>query len=658
MGRTGARAPGQLGRVLAVVVLLTLASTVGTIVVVRSALPVGRASDALASSSGAIPLAQAEASLAQGAGPALGSALLCHSTGAGSVGCESAAASSAASSTGGYFWSNLTTLVGTAPSGRIASMTWDGSDGYVLLFGGATGAGLAKPLDDTWTYANGTWTNITATTTGAPPAGIALEGLAWDPSSAEVVLFGGYSVVQSENLNYTWVYHARTWTNLTSALRTAPSAREVPAMTTDTTDGQVVLFGGLATPGFLTDTWTFHDGVWTNITSTQPIRLPAIEYPVISDYPGHGALLLGASNISGRWVTLTYILSMDAWTNITSTLPVSPPPPGLGYATYLPSLSGVLEVTGVILSPALNVIYLPVAWLFTGTAWTNVTDFIGTTVNAYTPLAAAAAYVPTDQSIITFGGEVTTGVYGTYTWALSAPPSVTAYESVNGISGVADVGQPVIFYGAVSGGLEPNKITWEIGNGGVFSNLTQSYVWATGYAGFWGNVFRVTDLAGVTSTVTVSLTVNPAPTVTIGATNGTAGSPVGLAAVVTWGTGPYSYSWTLGDGATSVTDFVNHTYAHAGAYTVNVTVRDIVGVFAKDSVVVTVAAAPSAPSLNLTSGTGLGLLLGIVVLGILAVVFLVLWVRRPKPPMGSPAPYGGAGTPPSSGTPPPPPGAS
>ena len=646
---TGERIRPKFNQVMLVVLILGLVSVLSSVGVTGSPLATRHGSVSVASLAGAGPLARAEASLARGSGPALGSALHCRSDGADSARCATPAVSPALRPAGGYLWNNITPLVGTAPTGGLASMAWDGSDGYVLFFEGAVGSGVSEYLNDTWTYANGTWTNITASTSGAPPPGLYLEGLAWDPSSAEVVLFGGYSEVRDVDVGYTWVYHAKTWTNLTSALATAPSAREIPAMSTDTTDGQVILYGGDSNTGFVGDTWTFHDDAWTNITSAQSLHLPVLLYPVVSDYPGHGALLLGGFNDSGVFVTFTYVFAAGDWTNLTPAVTTSPPPPGLGYAAYLPSVPGVLEIAGIVFQPDGSTVVAPVAWLWSGTSWANVTGLIGFVPDAYSPLAATAAYVPTDQSIVTFGGErAVPPTFGNYTWVLCTAPSVTAHLDRSPI----DVGQAATFSATVSGGLDPNSVAWTFGDGGESSNLTQSHTYPA--AGIYTATLTVTDLAGASSSSSVSEDVNPDPAVVIDASNATAGSSVGLAAVVTGGTGPFVYSWKLGDGATSSAAFVTHTYAHAGVFTVSVSVTDAAGFVAQDSVEITVAAPSS--GVDLTSGTGLYLVLGMVGLLVLTVVFLLLWIRKPKIPRGAPTPYGGPTPPPGASGPSPPPG--
>ena len=648
--------------IFAVVVVMGVASSFAAVSAGAALGPVGSANSPL-EVGGITVLAQAESSLAHGDGPAAGTSLACSAESTANVECGSSSLATPASATAGYSWANISSRSSTAPSQRLTVMTWDAGDGYVLLIGGETW--LSTFPSDTWTFSNGTWTNITAETTGAPP-GLVWSGLAYDPSTGKVVLFGGVEASISSETNYTWTYHAKVWTNLTSSLHTAPSPRAFPGITTDSTDGDLLLVGGDGTAGFLSDTWTFKNGVWTNITSTEATHLPLVYYPVLSDYPGHGALLWASYSSSGLITTGTWVFTGEQWTNITSTLTFLPSAPLTCAAAYVPSLSGVVGFCGAFILPDGGGEIGDYAWLFSGGSWTNITNLIGTVYDAYAVEYGAAAYVPTDQSIITFGGlRVTPPPYENYTWALSTAPTVTAHASKT----VVDAGQPVTFSGTISGGLEPNTPAWSFGDGTTSPSLSPSHTFAT--AGLYTATLKVTDLLGGNGSASVSVLVNAAPSVSIGSSGSpTAGAPVGLAATVAGGTAPFTYAWVLGDNSTGASAFLSHTYANAGTYVVNVTVTDSVGAVATSTVSLVVAAAPasSSSSVSLTSGTGLYLLIGIIVLLLVVVLLAVLLMRKPKSPSGAPAPYAGptyappppvAGPPPgATGPPPPPPGGS
>jgi PKD repeat protein len=80
--------------------------------------------------------------------------------------------------------------------------------------------------------------------------------------------------------------------------------------------------------------------------------------------------------------------------------------------------------------------------------------------------------------------------------------------------------------------------------------------------------------------LTVSVSASPNPV--------SAGQPVSLTCMARGGTPPYSYSWTLGDGATGTGASLTHTYTTTGSMTVVCTVTDNVGISASGSTTVTV----------------------------------------------------------------------
>ncbi len=246
-------------------------------------------------------------------------------------------------------WANITVSSGAPPSGRVSSMVWDGADGYVLLFGGFA-CNTHCLLADTWTFSNGNWTNITSKVTGAPPP-LVLEGLAIDPTTGDVVMFGGGLTVAGTNLtSATWTYHAGTWTNISSTVGATPPALEFPAMATDSTDREIVMTGGLNGSSVASrSTWTFKGGTWTNESSIAGSS-GGLTLPIASDDPPeHGVLLFGIQGGTvGRSATLVY--SGGTWHNYTSTLAVQPPPMYLATDGYLPGTSAVVVFCGVIVN--------------------------------------------------------------------------------------------------------------------------------------------------------------------------------------------------------------------------------------------------------------------------------------------------------------------
>ncbi len=545
-----------------------------------------------------------------------------------------------------YRWQPVPALPGQPAPRYFPNLVWDASDGYVLLYGGDHSS--AYTYSDTWTYLNGTWTNITTTVTGQPPA-VWAAGFAYDPSESQVVLFGGN--YKSGESDWTWAYHDKVWTNLTATAGTPPSNRVAPGMITDTAAGDILLFGGLASAGGVSDTWTFDDDHWANITTTSgvPADFPQASY-LVNDPAGAGPLLFGqaSENVTGAapYFAGTYEFVAGAWTNVTADNPNAPiVSPNFDGATaeFVPALSAVVLYTPAQENRSGGVALGPYTWFFQGGAWVNATVDSG-------PIPAVVVgggsfVAPYDDAFVFWGGEnALTESISTTAWALAAEPSVTAAATHT----VVDAGASISFTGTVSLGVGGVSASWSFGDGGTETGLSATHSFAT--AGLYTVTLTVTDLLGQTSSASVAIQVNPIPTVgLVGPVSPYAGSQVGFAALPRGGTPAFSYSWNLGNGVTSTSPTPSTSYASAGSYTVTVTLTDSTGATATNSTTVTVLAAPSSPSL--TSGTGLLLLIGIIVLAAVAVVLGVLLLRKGGGSRPPPSPYSSA--PPPSGSPPP-----
>jgi N-acetylneuraminic acid mutarotase len=160
---------------------------------------------------------------------------------------------------------------GTVPSARSSfSMVYDDANQVVILFGGyskATGA----DLNDTWAYdpAANTWTKLQ--TTGDVPSARGGCGMVYDQSESKTVLFGGTDSKAKTYFNDTYVfdYGTKTWTKVTPAGET-PSLRSGLGLAYDPTSLTVVLFGGWDGAQYFNDTWTFSvaTSTWTNLNLT------------------------------------------------------------------------------------------------------------------------------------------------------------------------------------------------------------------------------------------------------------------------------------------------------------------------------------------------------------------------------------------------------
>ncbi|HTT35207.1 MAG TPA: PKD domain-containing protein, partial [Thermoplasmata archaeon] len=346
----------------------------------------------------------------------------------------------------GSGWTNLTG-VGPAPSGRGVhdSLAYDAADGYVLLFGGFSASGYHE---DTWTFANGTWSNISASLSAAPPG--ASYRAAYDAISHDAVFYGSAGACTGPA--YTWTYSAGTWTNRTPATGGPTASAGAGAIAYDPILGGVLINGGYDTTCTVTDqSWLFQNGTWSDISNvsstTPPGRWDA--QMVFDD------LLTGDLLFSGNEATHggSAALGSDTWgfldglrvaiTANTSLGPIplavglslSGPPGGTGPYTYAwtfgdgtPSTYGS-SANHTYTTPGSYPVSLEVndssgrwGWGFaTVTAtppilgsWTNISAGAGTPP---TPRAAfGMAYDPLLSAIVVFGGIDTNNVILGDTW--------------------------------------------------------------------------------------------------------------------------------------------------------------------------------------------------------------------------------------------------
>lgn len=147
-------------------------------------------------------------------------------------------------------WVQLTTIGSPPPLGS-SRMVYDEAINKLVLFGGERSAGSQE--DRTWLFdgANREWTALPANPPNTPSARSS-EGLAYDATRGQIVLFGGF--VGGTNVSgQTWTFDGTSWTNRTSC-GPGPSPRSSPAMAWD--GQEVVLFGGRdANQTNLGDTW-------------------------------------------------------------------------------------------------------------------------------------------------------------------------------------------------------------------------------------------------------------------------------------------------------------------------------------------------------------------------------------------------------------------
>jgi len=537
-----------------------------------------------------------------------------------------------------FAWSEVTGA--PSPGPRVdAGLVYDTTDGYLLLFGGEHyGTIPSSDYNDTWTFQGGHWTNVTHPA-DAPPQGTGFM-MADDPADHEVVLFGGLSA-HNQVLNDTWTYAAGTWTNVTAAVGAAPPATFWGSMSYDNATGTVVLFGGQTgfteSLDYTNATWSFHDDRWTNLA---PPRTPSARISSSLAYdPAAGALLLfGGMNYTAGPLNDTWTFGSGTWTEVPTT---GAPAPVWGAGLVFDPAVGAPVLYGG--TPAENYdVYTLASGVWTGSdAAPNPGQTLGEVLMAFD---LADGYAVLEQETLTYANVTWALSVGG-----APPPALTVTASAAPLSGATPL--IVHLASTVAGGTPPYTITWQFGDGssplsgdpasagnashtyaasGAFSlNLTVLDSGSHSFAQNW-----TIEASAPTLELSISATPNPAaPNATVAFTSHPSG-----------GAPPYTYLWTFGDGATATTRNASHAYLAVGSYLARLVVTDQSGATTSSTVAVTIANGTSPAGAGSTpaayyylAGAGAG--------AVALLLAAVVYRRRRAPPPAASAPPPPAGPP-------------
>ncbi len=226
----------------------------------------------------------------------------------------------------------------------------------IVMFGGATEQGLGPALNSTWVWAQG-WHRLTA---DGPPAGRRFPAVAYDPSSQQLVLFGGDNAA-GRPLSGTYVMGRTGWRRL--KLAHEPPARTAAAMAWDPSLKALLLYGGSNGSARLGGTWAWNGRAWTRLQSR--ISPGPLAYVAMSTDPTDSGVLLyagaGADQRTWRW-------GRGGWTPAQVTGP-TPPVYSFMAMAAAPSGRGVLLVGGATSSGAG---FSNQTWLWNGSGWNRI----------------------------------------------------------------------------------------------------------------------------------------------------------------------------------------------------------------------------------------------------------------------------------------------
>lgn len=151
-----------------------------------------------------------------------------------------------------------------APSPRFThAMVYDSAREVVVLYGGLEAQFSPTPLNDTREWDGTDWTQIEVPNT--PPARTPHHNLAYDPTTQQVLLFGGGTQPSQPIFGDLWSYDGTTWTMEDAG--SGPVDRIAACVDwMEGASGLVVAGGGDWSP-YYNDTWVWNDG-WTETQSS------------------------------------------------------------------------------------------------------------------------------------------------------------------------------------------------------------------------------------------------------------------------------------------------------------------------------------------------------------------------------------------------------
>ena len=144
----------------------------------------------------------------------------------------------------------------TSPTVRhFASMAYDPVHDDTVLFGGSM---PGVRLNDTWTWDGTSWTKQAA----EAPAASGWSYMTYDPAAKAIVAFVYFGLDNHEPAGYTITWDGSRWTDRTDA--TQPSPRADVGIAYDPATSQVVVYGGtFDQPQPYSDTWIWDGLKWS-----------------------------------------------------------------------------------------------------------------------------------------------------------------------------------------------------------------------------------------------------------------------------------------------------------------------------------------------------------------------------------------------------------
>jgi hypothetical protein len=311
------------------------------------------------------------------------------------------------------------------PPTVFGSMAYDAVDGYALMFGGQDV--FQDSVGTTWSFRSGNWTNLTPTLSVAPPPRWD-AAMTYDSADRELVLFGGCANAQCvPALGDTWTFASGRWADLTPKLNLSPPARGGAAISYDPTgSGAAVLFGGFGGGNGalgMNDTWSFSGGRWTAIVPAGGAPIPAARNSAAFEYDPSlkESILFGGGSAQGVRGD-TWAHSNRTWTDLAPAQTSAPSPRRNANSVYDAADGYLLLVGGYD-----NGAYYGDVWTFGASGWRPLA-----TSNPPTAIYGAEVTYEAHDSVVLFfsgvsadGDSPSTWVYSGSTWQLLLNPAPT-----------------------------------------------------------------------------------------------------------------------------------------------------------------------------------------------------------------------------------------
>lgn len=317
-----------------------------------------------------------------------------------------------------------------------ASMAFDNVDGYVLLFGGINSTSGAYNAA-TWSYRGGIWSEVCA---NCGPSARAWAAMTYDSADQYVVLFGGYG---GSYLDDTWTYRGGTWTELCSSC--APPARDGASFVYDVSYNAALLYGGCGATCPLGDMWSYQAGTWTSVCAPSCAPPARTNASLAYDGTDHDLVLYGGTQGTSD-LTDAWTFTASGWSENCAKCPL---PARDGGSIAYSSTDGFVVVFGG---------YNRSTSTYRSDLWEELGGTVGALTLGTTPGARAYAPMvddPMDGVLLLYGGTDGTPLADTWTFHYGLSPGTPTASPFS-----LDSGQSVTLSSLITGGTAPFAYSW------------------------------------------------------------------------------------------------------------------------------------------------------------------------------------------------------